>query len=312
MKAAVVTAPNTTPIYTDFQTPKPQDGEVLLTVKASALSHVAKGSAMGNHYSSAGAYPLIAGIEGIGLNEKSERVYFVKPTEPFGALAQQVIVNAKLTIPVPEHLDDVKAAALVNPAMSSLAALKVRAHFEAGQTVLINGATGMSGRLAVQIAKQLGAGKIIVTGRNAEKLAALQDLGADAYLAFGENFEHDLMNLLSDGVDVVLDYLWGESAEQILRAVAKATHGQKVRYVSIGSMSGGEINLPAAVLRASGIEILGSGLRSVSLPDMLQVIRDVFAMSTVVDFIVPTVNYPLADIATAWDQGTSPRVVITM
>ncbi len=88
------------------------------------------------------------------------------PESPFGAMAEYALVDDRRWFPIPDDLADDAAAALANPGMSSWAALVERAHLQRDETVLINGATGASGRLAIQISRHLGAGKIIAAGRN--------------------------------------------------------------------------------------------------------------------------------------------------
>src|SRR5690349_2140403 len=163
----------------------------------------------------------------------------------------------------PDDLDDVTAAAIANPGMSSWAALQDSAKFQAGETVLVNGATGISGRLAVQSAKYLGAKKVIATGRNTEALKSLVPLGADLTIPLvenGEALEKAFLEPFHEGVDVVLDYLWGPSMERLLVAAAKAgEEGVPIRFVQIGGVSASNISLPNQVLRASAIQLMGSG-----------------------------------------------------
>src|SRR6202012_1344200 len=126
---------------------------------------------------------------------------------------------------------DVTAAAIANPGVSAWAGLVERARLERGETVLVNGATGTAGRLAVQLAKHLGASKVIATGRNAEELEELKALGADVVIPFSlgslrpfgaKEYEDMLVEQFAGGIDVVIDYLWGESAKTIIIAIAKA------------------------------------------------------------------------------------------
>src|SRR5581483_1939571 len=166
MKAAIVTAAGTLPTFGDFRTPAAQQGLELVNVTAAALSNLTKGRAAGSHYSSENQYPFVPGVDGVGTTPDGHRVYFAMPEAPFGAMAEQTLVDPRRTIFVPDSLDDITAAALANPGMSCWAALVERAHFQPGETVLINGATGSSGTVAVQVAKHLGAKKVIATGRN--------------------------------------------------------------------------------------------------------------------------------------------------
>jgi NADPH:quinone reductase-like Zn-dependent oxidoreductase len=161
MKAAVITKPGGTPLFADFGDPVPRVDEQLIFVTASALSHVTKSRASGSHHTSPGSLPAVVGIDGVGRTRDDRRVYFVLPTEPFGGMAERVAVRMDQCIPLPADVDDITAAAIAIPGMSSWAALKERAHLMAGENVLINGATGTSGRLAVQIAKYLGAKRVI-------------------------------------------------------------------------------------------------------------------------------------------------------
>ncbi len=179
MKAAVAREAGQTPVYADFAEPKPAEGEVRITVTAAAMSQFVKSRASGRHYSSSGQFPFVAGVDGVGRLDERRRVYFVFPRPPQGAMAERTVVARERCLPLPNGLDDVTAAALANPGMSSWAALAERARLKTGETVLVNGATGASGRLAVQIARHLGAGKVIATGRNVEALRAVEALGAD-------------------------------------------------------------------------------------------------------------------------------------
>ncbi len=173
MKAAVVFDLAEGPVWADFIDPQPAPGQTIIDVRAAALSHVVKARASGRHYSFDGNLPFVPGIDGVGTTPQGQRVYFAFPTVPFGSMAQQAPVALQSCLPVPDALDDVSAAAMANPGMSAWASLVTRAQIQAGETVLINGATGSAGQLAVQIARYLGAKRIIATGRNAQTLAAL-------------------------------------------------------------------------------------------------------------------------------------------
>ena len=179
MKAAIVTAPGKGPIYADFRDPVPGEGEELISVTAAALTHLTKGRASGSHYSSSGDFPAVVGVDGVGQTQDGRRVYFVLPDPPFGGMAERVPIKKELCVPLPDNVDDVTAAAIANPGMSCWVAFRERAHLVAGETVLINGATGSAGHTAVQIAKYMGAKKVIATGRGAEALKQLKALGAD-------------------------------------------------------------------------------------------------------------------------------------
>jgi len=315
MKAAIVEEKGTIPVMGHFDSPIATDGHVIVNVSATALSRVSKFRSMGLHYSSEVHFPIVAGIDGVGTLEDGTRVYFALPAAPYGSLAEQTLVNNKLTVRLPDGIDDLTAAAIANPAMSSWAALVFRAGFKSGQTVLINGATGASGSLAVQIAKGLGAEKIIVTGRNESKLQAL---GADKAIAFDmtadnglQMFESGLMPVIANGVDVVLVYLWGDSALAIMSALAKTKTNRATRFVSIGTSSGQEnIHLPSSILRSSTMELVGSGDKSVSKSDMLSAVKGVFEMAVAGKIKMDIKKYALEEMEEAWNAPLTPRPVI--
>ena len=171
MKAAIVQGPNQTPVYGDFAEPEPAAvSESRIRVSAAALSPLARGRASGAHYSASHSFPFVAGVDGVGRLDDGRRVYFLMPRAPYGAMAEEAVVPSTQFLPLPDGLDDITAAAIANPVMSSCAALTERAKLKAGETVLVNGATGAAGQLAVQIAKRLGAAKVIATGRNLKAL----------------------------------------------------------------------------------------------------------------------------------------------
>ncbi|MGV2106211.1 quinone oxidoreductase family protein [Agrobacterium vitis] len=314
MKAAVVYGAKQTPLYGDFEEPVAQTGETLVTVSAAALSHLVKSRASGTHYSSSGSFPFITGIDGVGRRENGERVYFALPKAPFGSMAERTVVASVQCLAVPDDLDDITAAAIVNPGISSWMAYRERAKLNAGETVLINGATGIAGRLAVQIAKHLGAKKVIATGRNPQALQSLSALGADVTISLLQDEEALAASFkaqFADGVNVVLDYLWGQSAELLLDAAAKA-NAVPLRFVQVGAVSGGQISLPAAVLRSSAIELMGSGIGSVPRNRMIQTIGELLQAARPAGLKIATAPVALSKVQEIWDTDDSTvRTVLT-
>ncbi|MEW5561303.1 zinc-binding alcohol dehydrogenase family protein [Enterobacter asburiae] len=306
MKAAVVFAPSQGPVYADFAEPVAAENQQLIQVTASAISHVVKSRASGKHYSFDGTLPFIAGIDGTGVTRDGQRVYFVFPPTPWGSMAQLAPVDVAHCLPLPDGLDDATAAAMANPGMSAWAALVNRAGFKAGETVLINGATGSAGRLAVQIARHLGAKKIIATGRNPQALASLN---ADATVLLTEDesvLAQTLATHAAGQIDVVIDYLWGRSAELLLKALAKHVPGTTpVRYVQVGSLSGQEITLPGAVLRSSPIQLMGSGIGSLSLPALVKATGEMLNAAVAGSFSIAHRTALLADVAEVWPLDDS-------
>jgi NADPH:quinone reductase-like Zn-dependent oxidoreductase len=227
-------------------------------------------------------------------------------------------------VELPDALDDITAAAIANPGMSAWASLVERAHLVAGETVLVNGAAGTAGRVAVQLARYLGAGKIIATGRNAEDLEEVKKIGADIAIPFtlgalhpsgAKDYEKALTHAFASGIDVVIDYLWGESAKTVIVAIAKSVEdATPVRFVHVGGASGEQnIELPGAALRSSAITLMGSGLKSVRLPVLLQSIRSVFEAVQPAGLKIATKVVPLSEVAEAWEKAAGkPRVVFSI
>ncbi|MCM2291509.1 zinc-binding alcohol dehydrogenase family protein [Allorhizobium sp. BGMRC 0089] len=309
MKAAIVAKAGHGPVYSEFAEPVAGPGETIITVMAAALSPLVRSRAAGKHYSMAANFPFVVGVDGVGRLEDGRRVYFLLPRAPFGAMAERTVVPDGQWVTLPDDLDDTMAAVIANPGMSSWAALKERADLRAGETVLINGATGSAGMLAIRIARHLGAAKVIVTGRNETVLRQLEADDIVPLHGSEDEIEAALRPHFANGVDVVLDYLWGPSARAILIAGAKAApEGVPIRFVQIGSISGSEISLPAAVLRSSSIAMKGSGLGSVSLPRLVATIDSLFKAATSAGLSLDHRAVPLSNVAASW-QDDGQRIV---
>lgn len=316
MKAAIIVEAGQPPVYGDFTDPVPAPGKSLIRVSASSISHVTRGRASGQHYSSDNALGFIPGVDGTGVDEDNQRVYFLLPDKPYGAMAEWCIVDKTHCIAIPDGLSDATAAAMAIPGMSSWAALAERANLCAGETVMINGATGASGRLAIQIAKHLGAKKVIATGRNTATFDDLRQLGADVTIDLSQDkdaLEQAFKNEFQQGVHIVLDYLWGPSAELLLVAAAKASpEGMPVRFVQIGSVSGADINLPAAVLRSSALQLMGSGIGSVPFPKLFKAIKSVLNTAPLAGFKIAVDTMPLADVSQAWSTNKADSRIVLL
>lgn len=308
MKAAVVSSFSRPPRYEEFSDPAPSDGEVLVHVAAAGLHPIVKALANGSHYGSTGELPFVAGVDGAGRLEDGTRVFFGGVRDPFGTMAERAVVPQAMCLPVPDSLDDVTMAAMMNPGMSSWAALAGRADFVAGESVLILGATGIAGHLAVQIAKRLGARRVVAAGRNPEALAEAKAMGADATISLTQDREALVTALreeiLGNGMDVVLDYVWGSVAEAALAAIAQrglSHKARRIRYVQIGSSAAPTIALPAATLRSSGLELLGSGFGSVSMEKLFAAVAAFVKSASERPFVVEAVAAPLRDVERLWN-----------
>jgi NADPH:quinone reductase-like Zn-dependent oxidoreductase len=232
-------------------------------------------------------------------------------------MAEWSIAAESQMILLPEALDDVTAAALGNPGLASWGALIGRARLQAGESVLVNGATGVAGQQAIQAAKYLGARRIVATGRNPEVLEGLRALGADETILLGQTddaltaaFRREFTE---HGIDVVLDYLWGNSAECLLQAaegLGSAKGEPRMRFVQIGSISGGAISLNAHTLRGSGVELLGSGLGSLSASAIVEALKQMFAAAISAGLRIDAESVPLSEVERMWGSTESGRRVV--
>lgn len=316
MDAAVLRTRGEPPRCGMFFEPVAGDGEVVVHVHAAALKPIDKQLASGAHFASPREVPFVCGTDGVGHLSDGQRVFFGGPRAPFGTMAERTVVPRAFTFPVPEGLDDDLAAALPNPGVSAWLSLAYRAKLARGESVLILGATGVTGRLAIRIAKLLGAGRVIAAGRNQQALSSLHQLGADATihleLPADELREAFVREAGQSGFQVVIDYLWGRPAEAFMAAMTRkefAAIQTETRFVQVGESAGPAISLPAAVLRSSALTILGTaGVPPGNLlADALQRVLEHAAGG---DLHVETERVPLAEIENAWQRDQAGRRLV--
>jgi NADPH:quinone reductase-like Zn-dependent oxidoreductase len=319
MKAAVLHTLGQRPRFEDFPDPEPGPGEVRVHVRAASLKNVERAMASGSHYDSHRELPAICGVDGVAVLDDGTRVFCGGCRSPYGMMAEQAVVSRAFCLPVPDDLDDDTAAALPNPALSSWLPLLWRAALKPGETVLILGATGVAGKLAIQIARHLGAGRVVAAGRNVNILETLPELGADAIIGLDQP-DHELAAAFIREVahkrfDVVLDYVWGHPTEVLLDALTGHDVMDEVdplRLIEIGEMAGPTISLSAAALRSSGIEIFGSGGGSIPQTAIFETFPRVWALAASGKLSIDTEPVPLSEIDNAWQRTDLPgrRLVI--
>jgi NADPH:quinone reductase-like Zn-dependent oxidoreductase len=317
MRAAVVTSFGTPPACQDFPVPAPQTlDEVVVDVIAAGLHPRVRSQAAGSHYTSSDELPLVPGVDGVGRAPDGTLRYFVLPGTTMGAMAEQTVIDLRRSVVLPESCDPVLIAAAMNPAMSSWVALRRRISFQPGRSVLVLGATGNAGRLAVQIARHLGAGRVIAAGRQPGRLAALAGLGADVTISLdGDPAEvAGRLGQAAADVDVVIDYVWGEPTAGAMRAIVmnRTDPGLPLVWIEIGSVAGPAAAIPSAALRAARLQIVGSGQGSVPARDIVAELPGLAAEITSGTFRIDARAVPLADVEAAWkDTGSEQRIVIT-
>jgi NADPH:quinone reductase-like Zn-dependent oxidoreductase len=310
-----------TPRFEEIPQPVPQDGEELIEVTAAPLNNIDRVRADGSHYSvrpgGPGAGPAeeqvtVPGVIGAGLRPGGQRVLF---GSRFGTMAQYSAASSQATFPIPDGLDDAVAAAAWNPGLSAWLALGWRCPLESGQTVLILGATGVTGKLAVQAARHFGAGRVVAAGRNQRVLDTLPDLGADATIQLGQPDDALAAGFAAQagehGYDVVLDYVWGHPTEVFLRSIERhdaVPRSSRVQLLQAGEMAGPVISLPASPLRSAGLEILGAGTGTMPPMDvitgMLGEILDLLAAGKI---RIDIERVPLSAVAEVWGRDQQGR-----
>lgn len=323
MKAAVVEALGRAPKYSDFPEPSARDGAVVAAVEAAALTNLARGLVSGSHYgSSALTLPSVAGVDGVARLPDGRRVY-TGAVSPYGMMAERTLVAPRGAVDVPDGVDAVTAAAVPNPGLSAWMSLQHAAQVQAEHHVLVLGATGVTGSLAVQLAKvEFGVQRVVAVGRDAHRLEWLRSAGADDVIRLGSD---DLGTLVAAAhrdrpFDAVIDYLWGEPAEQVLAALGNqgltATF-HATRFVQVGQMAGPTISLSAGILRSAGVILTGVGFGSVPLDVVARARTEflprLFTMVAEDRLQLVTQPQPLADVEKVWTQREPPgtRMVFT-
>ena len=312
MKADVVRDFGLAPQYeNNYPNPLPKLDEALIHVTASALSNRARSDANGSHYASAGKLPMVPGVDGVGLLPNGNKVFFVSN----GSFAEQVVVEKGHWVAMPNDLKDEKIAGMMNPALSSWVALKYRADFKEGQKVLILGATGSAGSMAVQIAKRLGASSIIAVGRNSKQLTELRRLGATQTIVLGADVKAYQKELAQAGkdVDIILDYLWGDVTANAMQAIIpnRLHDEQDLKWIEIGSSAGQTAPIIGAAFRAVRLQLIGSGQGSVGVHAILQSFEEILKAEKNRPFVFNVQVVPLSQVESVWHQKSGNRLVFS-
>lgn len=278
-----------------------------MEVTAVALHPRVRAEAAGRHYSSGDApLPRVAGIDGVGVDPQGHRVFFLRAHHKHGTMAERISVPADALIPLPDGVDDATAAAVLNPAMSSWLALAARAQLQPGESVLVLGATGAAGSTAVQVARLLGATRVVGVGRDPQTLAALGALGCDAVVRLGADARSVAgeIGAQAGDVDVVVDYLWGDPSLHALRAItgARSNPARPLRWINVGAAAGDEMVLPGSALRQIDLTVLGSGTGSLTPAAITAQVRALAAQLPAITPALTPVLMPLSQVDRAWNQ----------
>ena len=301
MRAAILREYDATPELGEFDDPQADGGTVAADVLAAGLNPV-------DIRKAAGVFPLapkpplpsVAGWEGVARLEDGSRVYFVDPPPPQGALAERTLVDLSATHPVPEGVEDGVAVALGIAGLAGWLALTWSAKLREGESVLVLGATGTVGQVAVQGAKLLGASRVVAAGRNESGLARAAELGADATVRLGgDDLAKRFREAAGDagGFDVVVDPLWGEPGVAAMEAAKRFT-----RHVALGQSAGMHASVSVATVRNKPLTIVGHTNYAIPFEDQQAAYAEMCEHAAAGRLTADVEATPLDDVASAWER----------
>jgi len=319
MKAAVLHSAESVPVYGDFAEPAAGPDRQIVDLVAAGIHHVTRSVAAGRHYGSGGAYPLIPGLNAVARTADGQLVFTSSAPPPYGTFAERIASPDAMRFPLPDGASPEAAAAGVNPGMASWLPLKAR-QAAAGKlaTVLVLGVTGMSGFLAAQNARLLGAVRVVGAGRSRPGLDRAAAAGAETVALTGDR-EADAQALATaldgDSPGLVLDFVWGPVAETAFQALGRRGLSEDtadISYIQIGALAGAEAAVPSSLLRSRKLTISGSGAGSVPAAEIKAQIPAYLKLIADSSVQVPFRTFPLSDVAAAWTASaeSGPRVVL--
>jgi len=308
MRAAVLSEYGV-PAAGEFQEPAPAAGEAVVEVLAAGLNPVDVAICGGRFYAGKPPLPSVAGREGVGRLDGA-RVYFDAPIVPFGSMAERALVDPRSTYPVPDGLADGVAVALGISGLAAWLALSWRAQLKEGEHVLVLGASGVLGQIAVQAAKLLGAGRVVAAARSQQGLERCMRLGADAGVRLGEPGDPAAALAQAGGgrIDVVVDPLYGEP---FLAAVGAASFG--ARIVQLGASAGSEATLASAPIRGKMLVIMGHTNFAAPPEVKAEAYRRLAEAARAGEIEVEVDAFALAHVGEAWSrlaEGSHRKIVL--
>jgi len=309
MRAAVIERYGEAPVLREVPDPEPAEGLILVEVRAAGLNPVDLRIASGRFYAGSPPVPYVPGSEGVGLVqaggrlEPGSRVYFeARPGQ--GSFAQKSVAQDSAAIELPPGVDDGTAVALGVSGLAAWLGLE-RGGLKAGETVLVLGASGVLGLIAVQAARIMGAKRVVAAGRDRGRLEQARERGADAIVELGhaEELTEAFRKASGGGVDVVIDPVWGEPAAAAVEALNRFG-----RLVQIGQSAGAEATLTSSSIRGRSLAILGYTTYAVPQEQKAAAYRRLVQEAAAGRIVVESEAVPLEKIQDAWSrQPRSPH-----
>jgi NADPH:quinone reductase-like Zn-dependent oxidoreductase len=269
----------------------------MVDVAAAAIHHFDLHKATGTFYTGPPPLPSVVGTNGVGV-AAGRRVYFDDSAPPHGSMAERALAPEEALFDIADGVDDAVAAALGSSGLGAWLAVAWRSGLQPGETVLVLGACGAVGTVAVQAAKLLGAGHVVAAARPGERLTRMLDRGADAIVELDcDDLSAAIREAAGGAVDVTIDTLWGEPAVAAMNAAARYA-----RHVQVGQLAEVDITLPAPLIRSASLDVRGF---SVAQPPV-EIRREGYLRLTEHaargELVVDLERYPLEDVAAAWER----------
>lgn len=297
MKAALLHEVGAVPQLVETDDPAAGEGEVVVDMIAASINPADLAIAAGLFHAGHPPLPYTPGLEAVGM--VGGRTVFVYGgglgVSRSGTLAERFVAPTSALIDLPEGADPSIAAALGTAGLAGWLPITYRARVQPGETVLVLGATGTAGTVAVQAARFAGAGKVIAAGRNPEKLGGLADLVDASVVLEGDDLAARLQEACAPGADVVYDPLWGPPLSAALAACAL-----DARIVHVGASAGQSAELASALVRGRRLSILGYSNVGVPRPEVVDAYLEMVRRSIAGELSVPITALPLAEVARAW------------
>jgi NADPH:quinone reductase-like Zn-dependent oxidoreductase len=310
MPAAVLHAYGAPPVHRQMPVPRRRPAQALVRVTAAPISPLDLLCASGTSYFGAPPLPYIPGVQGVGtvvegdLIAPGQRVWFpceagMQPGD--GSMASYAVTDEASALPLPDDVADDLVAALGLSAIAAWMALTWRGHLQPGEQVLVLGASGAVGQVAVQAARLLGAGRVLAASRDPAARERAVAQGADAAVDLtGDDVEeltHRIVAACDGPLHLVIDPVWGRPAEAALRCLGAAG-----RLVNIGSAAGAQACFESATVRSRVLSILGYTNNALTHQQKAEALREVLTHAAAGRCTVERETVPLAHAAEAWQR----------
>lgn len=246
MRAAVIEELGAEPVLRDLPEPVPGEGEHLVALSTAALNPADLVYAAGIRLQP--PIPYVPGLEGVGRLEDGSRVYVPMAPPPHGTFAAYTVVPRDSALPLPEDVTDEQALCVGVAGTTAWLALTWKGRLQPGESVLVSGATGAVGQVAVQAAAALGASRVVAAGRDRATLDRLQGLGATDVVVLDDHADEALAAASGGGFDLVVDALFGEPMMAAIRATRMGG-----RVVNLGMRAGRSMQLDGIALKGKDL-----------------------------------------------------------